>query len=1203
MASVLPGPAVDACAGDRPGGHRRGARSRADLRSPATAASEPCGRRCTAAGAVVEQEIVIADREPPVAGSVDVASLGSFAPTSSTVISYSAPVSAKIHHVERKLPAAARVRHQVANGRETWIHEIAEVPGSTDYDINEINAPADAVTSPYVGVGTAASWEAVARAYGKLLDQRIAEGPVDLPAELPRTASIEAVHAIVAWLHRRVHSSGAVEAIRVPAAPAETVKRGVGDSCDRATLLVALLRQAQIRADLALIEAGWGRQPDPDLPGMGQFDRALVRVRIGARELWIDPTEEMGHPGQLPAYAQGRRVLVIADDTKSLAMTPMSAASDNVIRDVRTFVAGEHGLAQLTQVVRYGGVFEADQRRRVHAARGDALKRMYGARVGSMFGGTLERVASSNAEDLTAPFEVTVSVKDTHRVGTELTEIELYLSPNHTFERLPWIVTQPPDKPRNHDFVWPTPHIYEIENRIVVPPGFTLPAPAAERSHPIGSATFTERQQIDGQTLIVTFRLDTGKPRLTPAELAALQKAVQELRDETVHIKLDNTAFALGVAGKPREAVAEGERLIALHPGDAVHHSQLAMVLMRAGAGEAARREARKAVAMAPGDPAVLVALGWTLTFDTLGRQYTFDWDRAGAIAALQQARKLDPKHLGAAVTLAYVLQRDALGRLYDGADLAGAAEAWRAAQEIRKTDEHALALAQVLAWSGQFAEAEKVARATGAGDERDRWIVVAVAGKAGARPAIAAASDLRSGDGRNPLLQSAAWALLFLQHYDLARELLVESGAMARTGTTDPRSVVLDALAALIDPARKTPVFWDADLERSLRGQAWQLVPAGLRPAMSAHWLKDVLQSVTTVEIEGDGGVWRAAVDEDGKKYQLYLALDRGVVKLIGATDALAAVGRYILRGNDARAQLRARKLLDWIRADVEKVTAGDIVSFKRLWGPGMPSSPDAIQLAAAVLADSTDPDRVIPIVSRCASTLPDAELTCHETLYSAYFARGRWAEAAAQFDAILAQRPGYLDRHARIYAWLLSRAGRADEAERMLDEVLAKDPNHHGALVARFEAAALRGATAEIDRRADALVNHPAATPQDFNYVAWYRLGGGGDLTSALELARKGVDKLPRNANVVNTLAAIEAERGELDAALQDNWRALSLRDTAQPTDGDWYVVGRIEEQLGLAADAAAAYRRVTRPPNGGLLDTYTLAQRRLAAMRAAH
>ena len=42
--------------------------------------------------------------------------------------------------------------------------------------------------SPYVGVGTGASWEAVARAYRTLLDRRIAEGPFDLPAELPHGA-------------------------------------------------------------------------------------------------------------------------------------------------------------------------------------------------------------------------------------------------------------------------------------------------------------------------------------------------------------------------------------------------------------------------------------------------------------------------------------------------------------------------------------------------------------------------------------------------------------------------------------------------------------------------------------------------------------------------------------------------------------------------------------------------------------------------------------------------------------------------------------------------------------------------------------------------------------------------------------------------------------------------------------------------------
>jgi len=178
---------------------------------------------------------------------------------------------------------------------------------------------------------------------------------------------------------------------------------------------------------------------------------------------------------------------------------------------------------------------------------------------------------------------------------------------------------------------------------------------------------------------------------------------VQELEDVAVHIKIEQTAFALSAAGKPREAVAECERQIALHPKEALHHDQLSTILLRAGIGEAARREARKAVAIAPGDVDALVALGWTLRFDTLGRPYTYDWDRAGAIAALQQARKLDSKHLGAIETLAQVLERDAAGRLFENADLPAAIEAWRAALAIDKTDEHALALAKVLVWSGQF--------------------------------------------------------------------------------------------------------------------------------------------------------------------------------------------------------------------------------------------------------------------------------------------------------------------------------------------------------------------------------------------------------------------------------------------------------------------------------------------------------------------
>lgn len=1172
------------------------------------------------AGAVVEQEIVTTDREPPPAGSVDTTPIGSSVPTSSTVISYSAPVSARIHHVERKLPAGARVRHQVANGREAWIHEIPALPARFD---QEFDVPADVVQWPYVGVGTGASWEAVARAYRKLLDRRIAEGPFDLPAELGHDASIETVHAIVAWVHHHVHSSGAGsgDAARIPLSPAETVKQATGNSSDKTTLLVALLRQAGIRAEVAMLASGFGQKPDPDLPGLGGFDRAIVRAQIGGRELWIDPAEDLTRPGQLPEHEQGRRVLVIAEDTKALEMTPAATSTDNLVRDVRTFVAAEHGPSQLTQVVRYTGVFEAEARDQPHVLRAGARKRVLGHQVEALFGGTLDQVASSDPEDLTKPFEMTLEVKDAYRVGTELEQIDMYLYPHDTLEHLPWIVTAKQDKPRTSDFVWSRPHVYEIENRIVVPPGFTLPTAAPERVRQLGTATFTEHQQVDGRTLIVRFRLDTGKVRLTPAELATLQAGLRELRDETVHIKVDQIAFALGNAGKPREAIAECERLIALHPAEALHHSQLAMVLLRAGAGEAARREARKAVAMVPADAGAQVVLGWVLSFDTLGRQYTYDWDRAGAIAALVKARTLDPKHLGAAVSLARALQRDPSGRLYENADLSGAAEAWRAALELHKTDEHALALAQVLVWSGDFAEAEKVARTAADSEERDKWIVTTIACSGGAQAAIQAAGGLRSGASRNQMLTGTGSTMLLLQRYDLAREILSESGILAsapaavatmmsklkkhpdlQLRAADPRSTVLDLFAAVIDPQHKTSAFWDAELESEFRSVNQWFLPAPLRTSAS-RWFGDLLQSMVDIAVEGDAGLWRATVEADRKKIQLYLVLDRGVVKLVGATDALSGVGRYILRGGDAKADARARTLLDWIRADNDKATWSNMALFKRLWGPGMPSSRDAIRLAAAHLAGETDPDRVIAVASRCTSTLPDAELACHKALFQAYRARGRWLEAAAQSEAILALEPSSAAARVQFHAWALARAGRFEDADRALDEVLAKDPDHQGARLGRFEVAALRGSPAEVIQRGDALVNHPAVTAWNFNYVAWYRLGMGGDLAPALDLARKAVDKAPRDSGGVNTLAAIEAEMGDLDRAIRDNWKAMGLRSSAEPDAGDWYVVGRIEEQLGLVADAAAAYKRVTRPELDQLLSVYTLAQRRLTALGAAH
>jgi tetratricopeptide (TPR) repeat protein len=884
---------------------------------------------------------------------------------------------------------------------------------------------------------------------------------------------------------------------------------------------------------------------------------------------------------------------------------------------VRTFIAAETGRSQAIEVMTATGVFESDLRWWFRGTRADEARKRYAEYVEHGYDGTLDRVTPADAEDLTTPFEITVAVKDSRIVYTDPWQIEIYLRPANALERVPATLTASPGPPRTQDYAWPVPHVYEVENRIVVPRGFRLPA-ASDRVRSLGPATLTERRRVDGQTLIVTFRFETGKPRLTAGELTALQDALRSVRDEEVHVTVEQTAFELAHAGKLREAIAECERLIALDPRQAAHQVQLAMVLLGAGAGEAARRAARKAVELGPSEPESQKVLGWTLSHDTLGRPFTYDWDRAGAIAAYRKARALDPGHRGILGGLSDALARDRFGRPFElGSDLPAAIEAMRAAYAIRKSDDRAIGLASLLVWTGQHAEGEQIARTAAQSDTRDRLIVLAVAAASGARAAIQVAGELRNGPSRTQLIEQAAWWVLFTQRYDVAREMFAETrttapstafaamldrlaaGAAIKPGTSDPRSAVIEVLEALVDGQRKTAVFWDAPFERGARAFLARLVPAQVPGGGQLRYRDDVVRSAT-IQLDGESGAWRASVEVMGKRGQLYFALDRGVVKLVGSAELPAAVGRYALASlGEAGGETRARRLLDWLRADVDQAS-GTAPTFKLVWGSGLPSSHDAIALAAAVLASTTDPDRAMAV--RCPSTLPAVQFACHEVLMEGSVVRERWADALAHIEAMVRLRPDQTASLARRQAWLLARLGRLDAADKLIDDVVAKDAPSRDVLAVRMDAAEAAGQTQQVLLRAEALAKHPNATPTDLNSIAWTRLGANDDLPVALELARKAAQATPNSRAIVNTLAAIEAELGDLDRAVHDNWKSMELSGLVEPGAPDWYVAGRIYEQLGLTADAIAAYKRIAKSIGVGVT-SYSLAQNRLAAMRQRH
>lgn len=1171
------------------------------------------------AGSVVETEVVVRDREPPLGGG---SAWTPLLDEPGTTLIYSVPVGHRLRRVERNLPAGIQVRHSIAGGRERWIYDVPAQREETRERTFEIGMPGG--TTPAIGVTTAPSWAAVARAYSAVIDRRIADGPIVLPASLPRGATRPTVDAITAWLRERVHPAP-LEFSRAPLTPqppAAVLTRGALSSLDVATLLVAVLRRAGVRAHLALTASGIGNSDvDPDLPALRQLTRVLVRARLATGDVWIDLSDELIAPGRLAIEVQGHHALVIADDTTGLIMTPAPAAGDNLTHETRTFTAAEQGFAGLTIASRVTGTFDTTMRHMFRSWTGSqpAGKATAGREY---YGGTLVRLTPSAAADLATPFTLTQEIKDSRRVYSSGDRIRIELPAREVLIHIPAWMREKPPAARVHDYVWRSPHVHEIENRIELPPGFAPPVPPADHVAQLGAAAYRVHNRVEGQTLIVTQRFDSGKLRWTAAELTELRERLAEVAATQVVISVDRTSFALREAGKYREAAAEDARMIALHPQEALHHDHLAELYIDAGLGDAARREARKAVELAPSSPDTLAMLGWVLDHDRLGRDFRSDWDRAGAIEALRKARAIDPHDSGAAFELAQILERNPSGALYArGADMAGAIEAWTAARErAGDPDDVALRLAEVLLWAGQPIAAETLARTVPASEWRDILIVTATADTQGATAAIAEAGKLRSGDERRALIGDATWVEIDRRRYDLARALFAATPGSDKLsefwttmlprlaarpdpapGSADPRTALDELFVAMPDPARKTDVFLDARVARAMYSDARRSMQEPSHRGGAQVLISDMLRAAG-YQLDGGDGVWRATPAIKRVGFSPYLALDHGRVKAIGTSARYGLLGHYALGLDlgDATSAARARRLLDLLRRDLDADTAYRPTLFRKIWGSGKPTGRDAIELAAAILAGDLERDRGAAIAARCAPASADAKLVCHAILASSHDAHGRPADALREYEALAAADPSLLTFVLGSHAHALAQLGRWADAEKLVDGFLAAHPGHGLGVMMRYQLAVLHGDAAEAARRLEALSQLPKPEGYQLNAAAWNQLLPGGDLVRGREIAKKAVEVGRYNPAVHNTLAAIEAELGDVAAAVRDGRESVALDDGNEPTAADWCVVARIAEQLGQTDDAIAIYRKYARPA-AEPITIAAYAARRLAALHA--
>ncbi len=368
----------------------------------------------------------------------------------------------------------------------------------------------------------------------------------------------------------------------------------------------------------------------------------------------------------------------------------------------------------------------------------------------------------------------------------------------------------------------------------------------------LGPALITEKfsTEKDGVVLAhVTF--DTVKRRYTVAEATELRNKVADLiAGPAILINFEPEAEVLLREGKVHEALASYRSLIAQHPTEAVHHLQVAKVLLEAGMGEAARAEARQAVKLEPNSALAEKVLAQILKFDLVGRSMRPGSDLAGAAEAYRAAVKLDPDDHGTQGDLAILLEYDPAGRRYSRQ--APLNEAVAEYEKLGQDKLNALSLPTTWSfarfYSGDFAGACKAGQALN--PEPKALLAACVAAQQGSKAGLAEANKQATDDNnRKEIAHTAGEMLMNVRNYPAAADFL-EAGA---SGENAAQSM---GLASMLHGAQhhedlhfaNTP----ADLVKHffLLSMDPELTEARLKPLLSRNACK-VLDNQDTEEKE----------------------------------------------------------------------------------------------------------------------------------------------------------------------------------------------------------------------------------------------------------------------------------------------------------------------------------------------------------------
>lgn len=1183
-----------------------------------------------ARGAVIEYEIVLHETSPLLdAGEARRITIFDAVPIQRFRISIEAAKNISLKTASKLIPDSA-IRRSSSAGKTLFECDFGPLTPRKNI---EGNLPADVPVYPYFAFSTGRSWQEVATRYATVVDQQIRLGNLKALLEgVDRTGSALAIATrMTAELHKQIRYTGVEfgESEIVPHSPEETLKRKYGDCKDKASLLVAMLRAAGLKASVALLDAEFGTDVDRELPGLGVFNHAIVYL-AGEQPLWIDATSAETRVGQLPTMDQGRLALIADSGTTSLVPTPQSTAGDNTRTDLVEIHMSDFGPGELQETIEAHGymetklrqIYDGNDEKKVKESLERYLKRDFLAKSVGQF-------VVTKKDDFTQAFRLRVEARGIKRAFTEEDDAVAVLFPNLVFQDLPFELTRklrgdPQEKkeePRKNDFVFNEPHQIECTYRIYPPASFKVKDLPPSEELKFGSAEYVRKYQVnpDG-TIEASFRFNSGARRITPAEFEKLRDTLEKhfsaSAEVLTFISEASEYVAMGETGKALKLVSSAT--LEHRPGSDV---RLSRMLVTAGAVQAAVKLAKKVVEQDPASSQGWLSLAWAYQHDDFGRLFRGNWNASEAEKCYREALKLDPDDFISKVNLAILLQYNAKGQLFgEGARFPEAIQLYR---EITKTMPNPAVqqnLVVSLLYAQRYPEAKVEVKKLPATEFATVFSTVLTAlTDNSARAIIDSQTSVPDERTRRMILVSSSQFLEQLRRYDRALDLLKAATRLASgdnlqshldsllrmkrheqalVAETDPlypvQQVLLkmyspdfdfDSLKTFFTPRENWTPLRDSVFRFRQRVRPWiatmESQGLGLDNVLDSALSTDLIKTPDLTEDQRGYRISRSA--PFGPSVIMYVVRDQGTFRVLGTSDSPAEIGQRVLDLLAEKDVKGAQWWLDKVVPDLYSTrsdgTGGPAARF--LWSGVAEETrgPEAISVAAAsLIGPFTGSEKAIRILSDGRSKAPvqlvkgQIDLALCATLQKA----GRWDELMSTGKRLALIHPFEADG----FRFFVTAATAQEKWKELQTEATQRLRNAAKDITAieALTLSAIHNGNKEI--AADSftrLAELPYAGPEELQFEAWASMLNGKPDSDVLAKLSKH-SELPELSSPAfwYSLGMLQAFLSKPEEAQRSLAKALDQEDSSSLDAKPWVLAGKICEEYGLQEAATQAFAK---------------------------